>query len=154
MKLGRDFQDNRDHGYGLPEGTVVRSARFGRTQADVWQDAEPSRIWRGEPARVVGRFPVRLWRFVVKGELSGVALTEAGARAAAERFAWGSEANRATARRLPPYRHQLTADEEKAEREGFRAIIEGIYRDFPADPGLYPPAAGDAEDGSPSAPRI
>src|SRR3546814_1874495 len=65
----------------LPEGTEVQSAKFGRTRAFIWQDPEPASIWRGEPNRIVGHMPVCFWRYVVSGEMSSMALTEAGAKA-------------------------------------------------------------------------
>jgi hypothetical protein len=80
IKLTRNFVPNPDHGYNLPSGTEVQSAKFGRTQVDVWQDPEESPIWRGEPKRVVGRWPSRAWRFAVQGEMSGVATSERAAK--------------------------------------------------------------------------
>src|SRR3546814_3409990 len=84
MKHNVEFEVADQHGFNLPEGTEVQSAKFGRTRAFIWQDPEPASIWRGEPKRIVGHMPVCFWRYVVSGEMSSMALTEAGAKRSAE----------------------------------------------------------------------
>lgn len=132
-RLGRDFRPVRDERYNLPAGTLIQSAKFGRTRVDVWPDAEPGAIWRGEPKRIVGRWPGQLWRFVVHGEMSGVSASEAGAKAEAERRAWESEANFHVriAPHAIPYRHQQDADARQADRDAFAAMLAEIDRRFP-----------------------
>src|SRR3546814_9798722 len=72
MKHNVEFEVADQHGFNLPEGTEVQSAKFGRTRAFIWQDPEPASIWRGEPKRIVGHMPVCFWRYVVSGEMSSM----------------------------------------------------------------------------------
>jgi len=141
VKLTRDFQPNADHGYNLADGTVVQSAKFGSTQVDVWQDAEPGAIWRGSPKVEVGRWPVRMWRYAVHGEMSGCTLSEAVAKSEGEFRAWDSSANR---RNEPHYRHQVSRDVKEREAEEFKALIAQIDRDFPADMEVSAPNGDEA----------
>lgn len=138
MTLNDGFHPITDHGYGLPEGTMVQRAQFGRTKVDLWQDPEPGGIWRGVPPRLVGQWPVRMWRYVVHGEMSGCALTEAGAKAKAERAAWNSEKNHRAHPSRIIYMHQMSPCAEKAEEEAFQELLADVDRRFPADPTLYP----------------
>lgn len=137
MKLTRDFQVDPDPLYTIPGEPVIQSAKFGRTQVDVWQDVDPGSIWRGEPKRIVGHFPALLWRYVVRGELSGVAATEAAAKSEGERRAWDSEANYRTVGWPPPYRHQQSPAAAAADHEAFYAIIAEVDRLYPADPAAW-----------------
>ena len=96
FKLTRDFIANPSHDYNLPADTLVQSAKFGRTRVDIWQDPEPSTVFRGNPPRVVGSWPERNWRYVVQGVMSGVAATEAGAKSKGELTAWKNQSNAPT----------------------------------------------------------
>lgn len=140
LKLTRDFQPNPDHGYNLPAGTEVLSSKFGRTRVDLWRDPEPSTIYRGDPPRPVGAWPERNWRYVVHGVMSGLAVTEAVARAKGERTAWENQANAPTRIidnriELDPdrMRHQVSAAVLAEDERLFRAQCDLVMRLFPAD---------------------
>jgi hypothetical protein len=126
--LTRDFQPNALHGLTL-DGAPVQSAKFGRTQVDVWQEAKPSPIWRGDPKRQVGTAPARCWRYSVHGEMSGSAMTEAAAKALGERCAWQSEANRNAS--PPEFRHAISGAAEAADRDAHARHIAAIYAAHP-----------------------
>jgi hypothetical protein len=132
MKLTKDFQPNTEHPYTLAEGVEVQSAKFGYTQVDIFQEAEPSPIWRGEPKQIVGHNPVRFWAIVVHGELSCTTLTEAGAKAVGERRAWESQANYRKHSTGIEYLHQRAPEVEKAEMDQFYAILADVARRYPA----------------------
>ena len=125
MKLTRTFQPNDAHRYTLAPGVMVQSAKFGRCQVDIWQEAEPGPIWRGEPKRVVGYGARRLWRFVVHGQMSGSTTTEAAARSEGERRA------REVGSHSSPPLYALGAAGEAAEREAFAAYLADIDTRFP-----------------------
>lgn len=131
MNLTRQFQVNADHLYTLDEGAVVQSAKFGRTQVDIWF-SKPSPIWRGDPKVVVGHAPCGFWRFAVKGEMSGSACTERGAKAEGERRAWDSEANYRTASADTPLLHALNDEEAQAEKTAWEAYLADMDARFPA----------------------
>src|SRR3546814_4899378 len=137
------------HAFSRPEGTEVQSAKLGRTRAFIWQDPEPASIWRGEPKRIVGHMPVCFWRYVVSGEMSSMALTEAGAKANAERRAWHSDANYRTSRHRVTCGHQLSPEVEQAEREALQSVLDEVGRMFPIDPAHY--RADEDEPDRPSA---
>lgn len=121
-KLTRDFQPNAAHGYNLAPGVVVKSAKFPR-QVDIWQEAEPSPIWRGEPKAVVGVASARLWTYVVRGMMSGTATSEAAAMAEGERRATEGQVHKRP-------RYALSPAAEIAEREAFAAYLEDIRERF------------------------
>jgi len=125
MKIGPEFRANPAHRYVLPPGVVVHSAKFGRTQVDIWRDAEPSAIYRGTPAVEVGRASLPLYTYSVHGRMSGSATSLKAAKAYGE-----ARALEHTARRS--YRYALTAKQEKAEREAFAAYLADIDSRFPA----------------------
>lgn len=133
MKLTREFQTNPNHHYA--DGVVVQSAKFGRSQADLWQDSEPSPIWRGDPKKIVGHWPGLLWHYCVHGELSGIATTEAAAKSMAERRAWDSEANARTRRHDDhlDWRHQLSPAADQAEKAAFQKMLAEVDKMYPAD---------------------
>ena len=140
LKLTRDFQPDPDHGYNLPAGTEVLSAKFGRTRVDLWRDPEPSTIYRGEPPRPVGVWPERNWRYVVHGVMSGLAVTEEVARAKGERTAWENQANAPTRIidnriELDPGRmyHQVSESVLAEDARLFQAQCDRVMRLFPAD---------------------
>lgn len=133
LKLTKQFQVNPGHRYNLESGTVVQSAKFGRTQVDIWQDSEPGPIWRGDPPVEVGRGSLRFWRFSVHGEMSGCATSERAAKAEGERRAWDSEANYRTSRgKNSDHVHALSAEEERAEKAAFAAWQADIHARFDA----------------------
>lgn len=140
LKLTQDFQTNPDHGYNLPARAEVLSAKFGRTRVDLWRDPEPSIIYRGDPPRPVGVWPERNWRYVVHGVMSGLAATEAVARAKGERTAWENQANVPTRIidnriELDPdrMRHQVSAADLAEDARLFQAQCDLVMRLFPAD---------------------
>ncbi len=109
---------------------MVQSAKFGRTRVDVWREPEGSPIYRGDPPREVGRFPP-MWRFVVCGELSGSALTEAAAKAEAERRAWDSAANQHAS--APRLLYALSPAEQSSHTTALNLLLTDIATAFPAD---------------------
>lgn len=129
LKLTREFVRNPGHRYNID--AEVFSAKFGRTQVDIWLDKEPSRIWRGEPKIIVAELAQPLWRIVVRGELSSCALTEEVAKAEGERYAWNSEANWRSGR--PVFHYGLSTAAMRKHAEDFQAMIDDTMRRFPAD---------------------
>lgn len=132
MKLTEEFAQNPNPPYNLPAGATVWSARFGRSAVDVWQEAEPGPIWRGEPKRIVGYWPEPLWHYVVRDEMSGVAATEAAARAKAEAAAWRSHANFGISPSLVVFRHLLAPDAATAKANLFACMLVHIDLHYPA----------------------
>lgn len=124
MKLTNQFRPNMAHRYNLAPGVMVQSAKFPR-QVDIWQEAEPSPIYRGTPAVEVGRAPARLWTYVVHGCMSGTATSEAAARAFGEARATDSQAR-------PSRLYALPLDLERAERAAFAAYLADIEQRFPS----------------------
>jgi len=132
LKLTKQFQVNPGHRYNLESGVTVQSAKFGRTQVDVWQDAKPDAIWRGNPPVEVGRGSLRFWRYSVHDEMSGCATSECAAKAEGERRAWDSEANYRTSRgKDSEHIHALSAEEATAEKVAFAAWQADIQARFP-----------------------
>jgi len=129
LKQGR-FAPNPAHRYSLPPGVMVQSAKFGRTQADIWLEPEPTAIYRD--GREVGRASRPLWKYVLHGEGSGTTTSETAARATAESAAWRSQANhRSTAEAVQHY--ALTDEEQAEERAAFSAYLADIESRFGAD---------------------
>lgn len=106
------------------------AAKFGRTLVTVNLD-EPSTIYRGTPPAAVGHAGAGVWRYVVSGEGSGCATSQAAARAKGEAWALNSSAN-ANAYPAAP-RYALTGAEEAAEAEAFAAYLADITTRFPHD---------------------
>lgn len=96
LNLTRDFVADPHHDYSLPPDTLVQSAKFGRIQVDIWRDPAPATVFRGDPPRVAGSWPERNWRYVVRGVMSRVAATEAGAKSKGELTAWKNQSNAPT----------------------------------------------------------
>jgi hypothetical protein len=91
LKLSQTFQPNPFHRYTLPEGTPVHSAKFGRTQVDIWPRAGVRAIYRD--GAHVGDWPEFGYSFAVHDELSGFAATFEAAKAEGEFYARISSAN-------------------------------------------------------------
>jgi hypothetical protein len=120
------------HGYDLPDGVVVKSATFGNTAVDVWQEPEPSPIWRGKPRRIVARWPIRMWIYRVRDEMAGIAMSEASAKAKGEVRAWESRANRShTDHAAPKFFFQVPAPQVARETAEFQGILDWIRQSFP-----------------------
>jgi len=140
LKLTRDFAPNPNHGYNLPADTEVKSAKFGQIRVDLWQDPELGTIYRGDPPRAVGAWPDRNWRYVVKGVMSGLTATEAGAKSKGELTAWTNQSNAPTifdGTRIvfAPglLRHQLSPGGMARDDQMVADQHELVMRLFPAD---------------------
>lgn len=130
MKLDQQFRENDDYEMNVG-ATKVYSANFGRTRVDVYQEAEPASIWRGSPPQEVGKFPYQFWRYVVHGEMSGIAMTREVAQAKGEVAAWKSEAN-AFATNIR-YVNQVPYEIMSRDEAMFTEILKYVMERFPVD---------------------
>jgi hypothetical protein len=140
LKLTRDFVADPHHDYSLPPDTLVQSAKFGRIQVDIWRDPAPTTVFRGDPPRVVGSWPDRNWRYVVRGVMSGVAATEAGAKSKGELTAWKNQSNAPTVIDghhivFSPglLRHQISPEEMTRDDRTLAGQRDLIMARFPAE---------------------